>query len=157
MTAWLEGLDVWVLTGWVAVVALAVGMLVGRWSVRTPRAEPTPATDTSPSAPRTPEPVPPAPPAGDADLVAGLIAAHDLANEAHATVVQAHVERVLGSAGIRRIPAEPQRPFDAAVHLAVSVERTAVATTPTVGREVRPGWSRGDTVVRPAEVVVLSP
>ena len=156
MTAWLEGLDVWVLVGWVAVVALAVGVLVGRWSARTSGGKRAPAAEAPvPAAPRR-EPVAPAR-AGDPELVAGLIAAHDLAAEARATVVQAHVERVLGGAGIRRIPAEPQRPFDAAVHLAVSVERSAAATAPTVGREVRPGWSKGDTVVRPAEVVVLSP
>jgi molecular chaperone GrpE (heat shock protein) len=93
----------------------------------------------------------------EADLVDGLIAAHDLATEVGATVVQAHVERVLGNAGIRRIDAGPARPFDAAVHLAISVERNAAATAPTIGREVRPGWSRGDAVVRPAEVVVLAP
>jgi hypothetical protein len=157
MTAWLEGLDVWVLAGWVAVVALAVGVLVGRWSAR---ATGTVAADAPVHAAPPQEPMTrpaPATGGGDPDLVAGLIAAHDLAAEARATVVQAHVERVLGNAGIRRIPAEPDRPFDAAVHLAVSVERNAAAAAPMVGREVRPGWSKGDAVVRPAEVVVLSP
>lgn len=98
------------------------------------------------------------------DLVAGLIAAHDLAcasgpdgSEA-GVAVQVQLERTLRGAGVDRVRVVDGDVFDPAFHL-------AVATAPTphreldrrIAREVRAGWMTAAGILRPAEVVVWMP
>jgi hypothetical protein len=161
MTAWLERLDPWLLLGCAAAVAFVLGLVVGLLAGRRPGRGAGPgtvddtdrggdvATDEGTSVVRRVH--------GDEDLVAGLIGAHDLAAEMRATAVQAHVEQVLAGVGVRRIRVEVAGPFDSGLHQAISVERDGSVAGPVVGREIRPGWSDGDAVLRPAEVVVRTP
>lgn len=107
---------------------------------------------------------PPAAPGGSPsvdDLIAGLIAAHDLAEAAGpqgpegGVAVQVQLERTLRAAGIDRLLVAEGDVFDPAFH---QVAATEPAPSPTqercVAREVRPGWTSVAGVIRPAEVVV---
>ena len=95
------------------------------------------------------------------ELVAGLIAAHDLASAAGpdgsegGVAVQVQLERTLRSAGIDRLLVAEGDLFDPAFHM---VAATEAAPEPglerRVAREVRAGWSSAGGVIRPAEVVV---
>ncbi|HEX9821613.1 MAG TPA: nucleotide exchange factor GrpE [Methylomirabilota bacterium] len=48
------------------------------------------------------------------------------------------------------------RPFDPQVHEAVATVPSGRAAPGTVAREVRRGWRLGDTLLRPAQVVVVT-
>jgi molecular chaperone GrpE (heat shock protein) len=95
------------------------------------------------------------------ELVAGLIAAHDLASASGpegsegGVAVQVQLERTLRAAGVERLLVAEGDLFDPAFHL---VAATAPAPRPTfdhrVAREIRAGWTSASGVIRPAEVVV---
>lgn len=89
------------------------------------------------------------------DLIAGLIAAHDLAHGPSEAAVQVQLERTLRGAGIDRLLVAEGDLFDPAFHM---VAATEAAPEPglerRVAREVRAGWSSAGGVIRPAEVVV---
>ena len=95
------------------------------------------------------------------DLIAGLIAAHDLASAAGpegseggvAVVVQ--LERTLRGAGVDRLVVAEGDLFDPAFHLVAATEPAPrVGVDRCVAREVRAGWMSAAGVIRPAEVVV---
>jgi len=96
------------------------------------------------------------------DLVAGLIAAHDLASASGpdggegGVAVQVQLERTLRGAGIDRVAVTGGDVFDPAFHLAVATE---AAPRPDldrrIAREVRAGWMSAAGILRPAEVVVF--
>ena len=90
------------------------------------------------------------------NLILGLIAAHDLAAQSRAVAVETHVEAVLARAGVRRLTATADEPFDAAVHEAVGAEPVSGGQergSPVVARQIRSGWSRHDVVLRQVQVV----
>jgi hypothetical protein len=91
------------------------------------------------------------------NLILGLIAAHDLAAQSRAVAVETHVEAVLARAGVRRLTATADEPFDAAVHEAVGAEPVSGGYdrgSPVVARQIRSGWSHDDVVLRQVQVVV---
>ncbi len=106
----------------------------------------------------------PAPSASVDELVAGLIAAHDLAmasgpdGSEGGVAVQVQLERTLRAAGVDRVAVAEGDVFDPAFHLAVATE---AAPRPDldrrVAREVRAGWMSAAGILRPAEVVVWMP
>jgi molecular chaperone GrpE len=49
------------------------------------------------------------------------------------------------------------RPFDPNVHEAVATVPSDGRAPGTVAREVRRGWRLGDSLLRPAQVVVVAP
>jgi molecular chaperone GrpE len=63
--------------------------------------------------------------------------------------------------GLREAGADPiesvDRPFDPNVHEAVAMMPASAGRPGTVAREVRRGWRLGDTLLRPAQVVVVAP
>jgi hypothetical protein len=125
-----------------AVCAAAVGgYLLGR------RALPAivrPAADVAAGSAAQPEPE---------TLLDGVIAAHDLS--AGADAVRVRLEQALGAAGVHRMVIEDGAVFDPGRHHAVGTAAAADdGTDRRVAREVRPGWQRGEHVVRPAEVIV---
>lgn len=95
------------------------------------------------------------------ELVAGLIAAHDLASAGGpqgpegGVAVQAQLERTLRGAGVDRLPVAEGDLFDPAFHLVADTEPAPEPGLERhVAREVRPGWASAGGVIRPAEVVV---
>lgn len=106
-------------------------------------------------------PVPGATDATVDDLVAGLIAAHDLAGASGpdgsegGVAVQVQLERTLRGAGVDRVAVARGDVFDPAYHLAVATEPTSRPELDRlIAREVRAGWISGGGVLRPVEVVV---
>ncbi len=95
------------------------------------------------------------------DLVAGLIAAHDLASVSGpdgsegGIAVQVQLERTLRSAGVDRMLVAVGDPFNPHFH---QVAATEPAPEPglnhRIAREVRAGWYSATGVLRPAEVIV---
>jgi hypothetical protein len=86
-------------------------------------------------------------------LIDDVIAAHDLSAGSDAVRVQ--LERVLAAAGVQRMTVPNGAPFDPARHHVEATEAVVPGGVPmAVAREVRPGWTRGDQVIRPAGVVV---
>ena len=137
-------------------VGLALGALLGRHSLpqaSLPAAGPAPAPTPAPSPARVPFLPPPPPPAADPRLVAGLIGAHDLAEDNEA--VRRHVEQVLRTQGIATIIPADGTPFDPELHNAVGTRPTAPGETDgTIAGVTRPGWRSQAGVIRPTEVVV---
>jgi len=90
-----------------------------------------------------------------ANLVGGMISAHDLAQGPTAAAVRRQLERTLNEAGVERIEVHIGEPFDVDRH---SVAGTEPAADPSmsrcVAREVRPGWVLGSRVLRAVDVVV---
>jgi hypothetical protein len=85
-------------------------------------------------------------------LTQGLIGTFDLAGSSPA--VQAHVRQVLRRSGVVPLDVSPGSPFDPEAHLAVDTEPGGPQQSGNVARQVRTGWSRQGSVLRPAEVVV---
>lgn len=77
---------------------------------------------------------------------------HDLADGNVA--VRSQVRQLLRQAGVEMISAEPGCVFDPAWQIAVDKQVGDTKQRGTVSRIVRPGWSRGETVLRPMEVVL---
>ena len=95
------------------------------------------------------------------ELVAGLIAAHDLASASGpdgsegGVAVQVQIERTLRSAGVDRLLVAENDLFDPAFHLVAATEPAPdTASDRHIAREVRAGWMSAAGVLRPAEVVV---
>jgi molecular chaperone GrpE (heat shock protein) len=95
------------------------------------------------------------------DLVAGLIAAHDLAcasgpgGSEGGVAVQVQLERTLRGAGVDRVVVARGDVFDPDHHLAVATEPTPLPELDRlIAREVRAGWRTAGGVLRPVEVVV---
>ena len=63
--------------------------------------------------------------------------------------------------GLREAGAEPiesiGHPFDPNVHEAIAMMPANSGPPGTVAREIRRGWRLGDTLLRPAQVVVIAP
>ena len=90
-----------------------------------------------------------------ANLVGGMISAHDLAHGPTAEAVQLQLERTLHEAGVERIKVAVGDPFDVELHSVAGTERTAdPSAVRRVAREVRPGWLSGGRVLRAVDVVV---
>lgn len=120
----------------VALLTAAAGYAAGR----------TGGDRTAPPAPAPPGSVP-------AGLVDDVVAAHDLSAGSDAIRVQ--LERALGAAGVQRMAVRVGAPFDPARHHVEATEPVVPGGMPmAVAREVRPGWTRGDQVLRPAGVVL---
>ena len=120
-----------------------------------------PGTDVAPGAGPSQFAEAVSPTASVGDLVAGLIAAHDLASAAGpdgsegGVAVQVQLERTLRGAGIDRLLVAEGDLFDPAFHMVAATEPAPEASLERrVAREVRAGWSSPSGVVRPAEVVV---
>lgn len=95
------------------------------------------------------------------ELVAGMIAAHDLASASRGAVadsgvaVQVQLERTLRSAGVDRLPVADGDMFDPAFHMVADTEPAPQPDLERrVAREIRAGWTSANGLVRPAEVVV---
>ncbi len=157
---------VWAIVATAAAVAvgLALGLLFGWLWQRLRSARPATAV-VAPMPARVAPPAPPAPRAApvpvetasradpDGDLVAGLIAIHDLSGGSE--IVRSRVEQVLARAGIAILAPPSGTAFDPTIHHAVDAQPAAPGASPdTVARVVRPGWGRGTDMIRAAEVVV---
>jgi hypothetical protein len=127
----------------VGAVAFGAGALVGRRRV--------------PAAPAVPAASPSAPPgeAGEVrELVLGLIGSHDLAAD---EASRHHVEQTLRRAGVVALSPPPGSAVDTRCHEVVAVAATDDPAKVGLGVEVlRPGWTRGLAVLRPAQVRVLT-
>ena len=95
------------------------------------------------------------------ELVAGLIAAHDLAvasgpdGSEGGIAVQVQLERTLRGAGIDRLVVAEGDLFDPAFHMVAATEVAPEARLDRrIAREVRAGWTSANGVIRPSEVVV---
>jgi len=66
------------------------------------------------------------------------------------------LHKALREAGVEPV-ATDGAPFDPAVHDALVVETADDVDTPTVAEEIRPGYTLGDRLVRPAQVKVAMP
>lgn len=152
----------WVWSVLALLVGLVAGLLTARVRSRQAGRSPAPIGNTSSSGevPAPPETAGwgPAVSNGTDALVAGLIAAHDLA--AGSPALRVHVETVLRGAGIYRLDAQLSQPFDASLHLVVATDDEGArgdGRAPLVTRQVRAGWRRDDGIIRPVEVVVSAP
>lgn len=87
-------------------------------------------------------------------LTNGLIVAYDLASGDPA--VRALVGQVLDANGVTMLAPHAGMAFDPEVHAAIAAQsgREAGHSPSTVASLVRPGWSHGGMVLRPAEVIV---
>jgi molecular chaperone GrpE len=72
------------------------------------------------------------------------------------TLAQRRLAEVLRQLGLERVGTEGDR-FDPAVHEAVAYEEQPDATELRVLRVLRPGYSAGGRLLRPAQVVVVGP
>jgi molecular chaperone GrpE len=72
------------------------------------------------------------------------------------TLAQRRLVEVLRQLGLERVGTEGDR-FDPAVHEAVAYEEQPDATELRVLRVLRPGYSAGGRLLRPAQVVVVGP
>ncbi len=89
------------------------------------------------------------------ELIAGLIAAHDLASIPGSSAIQVQLERTLRTAGLTRIQVQEGQPFDPDEQMVAAIEPAMTEEQDRcVAREIRSGWKRRDQVVRPAEVAV---
>jgi hypothetical protein len=106
----------------------------------------------------SPTAIPCAPASGATDpgavdrLIEGLVGVHDLAEGSAA--VRSQVCSVLRQAGVEIITDEPGCLFDPARQTVVDRRIGDDGQRGTVSRVVRPGWRRGETVIRPMEVVL---
>jgi hypothetical protein len=142
--------------GVVVVAALATLAVVRGWpGDRRPfqtRRSQAGRSETSPGATHPWQPPAAGPSVDQENLAEGLIGAYDLA--AGSPAVREYVKQVLRGAGISLLTAEAGTVFDPAHHLAVDTQPAGSEEAGTIARVVRPGWVAGETLLRPAEVVV---
>ena len=149
----------WVLAlgGLVLLVVLAALSARARRHDRSPAASrpqlPTPQPSFQPP-PSTPPPTPPSTtvaPVLDHGAIDELVRAWDRTTDpAQAEKIEAD----LGRLGVTRVSARPGEALNPSLHRVVDVTDEPGATPGTLTDEVRPGWTAGTEVIRPADVRV---